>query len=140
MEKEFLSQNKKIYFVNKDHDGFHVAKRAVVYLNLDFTYYKDQGSALPYVRTRQVKDVLDLKEAERLAETYWDYDTARLIGMYWKVDENAVDYLKGKAPDIEKKKMQDRIEALRREISLNEARNRDLKKTIDYMVKRWMNN
>ena len=145
MEKEFLSQNKKIYFVSKDKDGFHVAKRPVIYLNREYTYYKDIGNKLSYVMTGHVSDVLNLKEAERLCESYWDYDNARLIGMYWSVDDGVGEYFKGTAPQIEKQKIEKqkiekRIEELRREISLNEAKNRDLNRLIDYMVKRWMGN
>lgn len=143
MDKEFLSKHKKVFFVSKDMDGFHVAKRPVVYLNNEYTYYVPGGATkqLDSIRTDHIKDVLDLKEAERIVEKFCDWSVARFICAYWDVGVGAVDSMKTFGPVAAKKKMIEQIEEYKRLISLKQSEIRNLQTSIDYLESRfkWTN-
>ena len=131
MEKEFLSKNKKIYILGKDGNGFHIAKYPVVYLNHEYTYFKSgAASALKYVDTGAVSDVLDEKEAERVIKGYCDRYTMTFIGGYWSVTDGALSVLKDGKDAIEAQKIMELIEKARSDISLKQAQIRDLYDTI----------
>jgi len=131
MEKEFLNKNKKIYILSKDGDGFHVAKYPVVYLNHEYTYYKKSiGTMLSSVLTRDVLDVLDEKEAERVVRCHCDRYIMTFIGGYWSVTDGALSVLKDGKDAIEAQKIMELIEKARSDISLKQAQIRDLYDTI----------
>ena len=139
MEKENLSKHKKVYIVSKDIDGFHVAKRPVVYLNEQYTYYVPGGAIkqLDSFRTSQIKDVLDLKEADRIASVFCDYSVCRYICSYWDVADGAVDRMKEFAPIAEEKRRRDLIDQYRREIAVKQTQIRDLQNSIKYLESRF---
>lgn len=143
MDKEFLSKHKKVYFVSKDMDGFHVAKRPVVYLNNEYTYYVPGGATkqLDNIRTDHIKDVLDLKEAERIVEKFCDWSVARFICAYWDVGVGAVERMKLFGPIAEDRKRQEQIEKYKRLISLKQSEIRDLQRLIGSLESRfkWTN-
>lgn len=131
MEKELLSKNKKIYCLSKDGNGFHVAKYPVVYLNHEYTYYKNgAASALKYVDTGAVSDILDEKEAERAIRDYCDIYIVTTIRYYWNVSDGALKVIKDKKDAIEAQRIRELIEKARSEISLRQAQIRDLYDTI----------
>ena len=143
MDKEFLSKHKKVFFVSKDMDGFHIAKRPVVYLNEQYTYYVPGGATkqLDHIVTGHIKDVLDLREAERIVTMFCDYSVARFICAYWDVGVGAEERMKLFSPIAEDRKRQEQIIKYRREIELKQAQIRDLQKSIDCLESRfkWTN-
>lgn len=139
MDKENLSKHKKVYLVSKDRDGFHAAKRPVAYINEEFTYYVPGGATkyLQSIRTDHIKEVLDLKEAERIVTMFCDYNEARFICAYWDVGFGAVERMKLFGPVAAERKMTEQIEEYKRLISLKQSEIRDLQKSIDYLESRF---
>lgn len=143
MDKETLSKHKKVFFVSKDMDGFHVAKRPVVYLNEEYTYYVPGGATkqLDHIVTRHIKDVLDLREAERIVTSYCDFATSRSICAYWDVGVGAVERMKSFGHVAEERKRIEQIEKYKRLISLKQSEIRDLQRLIGDLESRfkWTN-